>query len=258
MKDDAAIARFIQSRVVELANAAIASKGAFSMSIGSGTTVAPLIELAGEVDFTRVHLFFGNERTEGEAAGKCFDGAAQFVEACGVGHVYRVPSLAAADAAVQYEATVRALPSSVVGACERSGLPSLDLVLLGSGADGHCASLYPGSAQVVCSPGCGQCYLPAEGKGGITLSLDAIGSARNVLLSAGKAAQANIPTRTRTRTRTRTLTLALSLTPTTLSLALTLTLTHALTPTPTLTPTRWADRHGGGAGAVCARLGAGP
>ena len=109
MKDDAAIARFIQSRVVELANAAIASKGAFSMSIGSGTTVAPLIELAGEVDFTRVHLFFGNERTEGEAAGKCFDGAAQFVEACGVGHVYRVPSLAAAEAAVQYEAAVRAL-----------------------------------------------------------------------------------------------------------------------------------------------------
>ena len=148
MRDDAAIARFIQSRVVELANAAIASKGAFSMSIGSGTTVAPLIELAGEVDFTRVHLFFGNERTEGEAAGKCFDGAAQFVEACGVGHVYRVPSLAAADAAAQYEATVRALPSSVVGVCERSGLPALDLVLLGSGADGHCASLYPGSPQV--------------------------------------------------------------------------------------------------------------
>jgi len=51
-------------------------------------------------------------------------------------------------------------------------------------------SLYPGSAQVVCSPGCTQCYLPAEGKGGVTLSVDAIGSARNVLLSAGKPAQA--------------------------------------------------------------------
>ena len=192
MKDDAAIARFIQTRVVELANAAIASKGAFSMSIGSGTTVAPLIELAGEVDFSRVHLFFGNERTEGEAAGKCFEGAARFVEVCGVAHVYRVPSLAAADAASQYEATVRALPSSVLGLCERSGLPALDLVLLGSGADGHCASLYPSSAQVVCSPGCRQMYLPAEGKGGVTLSLDAIGSARNVLLSAGKAAQADM------------------------------------------------------------------
>ena len=41
-------------------------------------------------------------------------------------------------------------------------------------------SLYPGSAQVVCSPGCTQCYLPAEGKGGVTLSVDAIGSARNL------------------------------------------------------------------------------
>ena len=123
MKDDAAIARFIQSRVVELANAAIASKGAFSMSIGSGTTVAPLVELAGEVDFTRVHLFFGNERTEGEAAGKCFNGAAPFVEACGVANVYRVPSLAAADAALQYEATVRALPRCL----SRSRSPSFSL-----------------------------------------------------------------------------------------------------------------------------------
>ena len=83
-----------------------------------------------------------------EAAGKCSDGAAQFVEACGVGHVYRVPHLAAAAAAAEYEARVRGVPSSVVGLCERTGLPALDLVLLGSGADGHCASLYPGSAQV--------------------------------------------------------------------------------------------------------------
>jgi 6-phosphogluconolactonase/glucosamine-6-phosphate isomerase/deaminase len=35
-------------------------------------------------------------------------------------------------------------------------------------------------------------YLPAEGKGGITLSVDAISSARHVLLSAGKPAQADM------------------------------------------------------------------
>lgn len=195
LRDDAAVAGFIRSRVAELANAAIAETGAFSMSIGSGTTVAPLVELAGELDFSRLHLFFGNERTEGDAAGKCFDGAAALVEACAIPpeNVHRVPSLVAEEAATQYEATILSSAREWgVGTCERTGLPALDLVLLGSGADGHCASLYPDSAQVVCSPGCQRMYLPAEGKGGVTLSIDAICSARNVILSAGKAAQAEM------------------------------------------------------------------
>eukprot|EP00978_Attheya_sp_CCMP212_P030109 scaffold109649_cov52-Attheya_sp.AAC.2 len=52
-------------------------------------------------------------------------------------------------------------------------MPSLDLVcLLRSGADGHCASLYSNPVQVVCIPGCDRVYLSAEGKGGITLSID--------------------------------------------------------------------------------------
>ena len=45
---------------------------------------------------------------------------------------------------------------------------------------------------MVCSPGCESMYLAAEGKGGVTLSIDAICSARNVLLSAGKKAQADM------------------------------------------------------------------
>jgi 6-phosphogluconolactonase len=194
-KNEGAIAEYIQSRVTQLATAAIASKGAFSLSIGSGTTVKPLVQLGSSgIDWTRVHVFFGNERTEGDAAGKCFSGAAEFVEACGVPaeNVHRVPSLAAEEAAQAYEATVRGAPSHVVGTCARSGLPALDLVLLGSGADGHCASLYPKSSQVLCSPGSERMYLPAEGKGGITLSVDAISSARHVLLSAGKPAQADM------------------------------------------------------------------
>lgn len=190
LKDDAAISSFIQSRVVELATAAIADKGAFSMSIGSGTTVKPLVELAGKMDWNKVHVFFGNERTEGDAAGKCFDGAAVFITACGLNpsHVYRVPSLPADEAAQEYEAMIRGASADVVGSS--AGLPALDLVLLGSGADGHCASLYPESVQVECSPGSGRVCVPAEGKGGITLTIDMISSARHVLLSAGKKTQA--------------------------------------------------------------------
>ena len=57
---------------------------------------------------------------------------------------------------------------------------------------GHCASLYPKSSQVVCSPGGTRAYLPAEGKGGITITIDAVNSARNVILSASKASQSDM------------------------------------------------------------------
>jgi 6-phosphogluconolactonase len=187
---------FIVERVGDLATDAIAKKGAFSMSIGSGTTVQPLELLAADsrVDLSKVHVFFGNERTEGDAAGKCAKSGAGVFAALGLpaSNLHLVPELPAKEAAEAYEATMRDLPPEIVGVCDSTGLPSLDLCLLGSGADGHCASLYPNSAQVVCSPGCSSAYLPAEGKGGITLSIDAINSARNVLISAAKASQSDM------------------------------------------------------------------
>jgi len=194
-----AVGDFIVDRVEELAKAAIADKGAFSMSIGSGTTVSPLAALAdreedGGVDLTKVHVFFGNERTEGESAGKCATSGAAVFAALGIpsSNLHLVPAVPAEEAAKMYEAEMRGMPREVVGVCEGTGLPSLDLCLLGSGADGHCASLYPNSKQVVVSPGASRAYLPAEGKGGITITMDAINSARNVILSAGKASQADM------------------------------------------------------------------
>ena len=53
-----AVGDFIVDRVEELAVEAISKKDSFSISIGSGTTVKPLVALADRnVDISKVHIF---------------------------------------------------------------------------------------------------------------------------------------------------------------------------------------------------------
>ncbi|MGB1593247.1 MAG: 6-phosphogluconolactonase [Promethearchaeia archaeon] len=110
----------------------------------AGTTVKPLIGLKGtDIDFSKVHVFFGNERVSGETAYKCHD-TAEFLDVCGIPRqqVHKVPwgggAGGAAGAALEYEELIRSMPPAVVGECARSGLPALDLVLLGSGVYAAC------------------------------------------------------------------------------------------------------------------------
>ena len=96
-ESDSALSDYLVHRVEELASQAIESRGAFCLSIGSGTTAKPLARLAERktaMDFGRWHVFFGNERTEDDTAFKCFEGAMGFVRACGIpeANAHKVPA----------------------------------------------------------------------------------------------------------------------------------------------------------------------
>ena len=93
--------------------------------------MTPLLELKDRhLDFSKVHLFFGNERTnEGDQAGKCMNAAAELISVCGITNVYPVPKISAEMAALQYSEMICDLSKDIVGVCPRNRLPSYDLVL---------------------------------------------------------------------------------------------------------------------------------
>mmetsp|Transcript_12978 Transcript_12978/g.28433 ORF Transcript_12978/g.28433 Transcript_12978/m.28433 type:complete len:613 (-) Transcript_12978:399-2237(-) len=191
VQDEAAIAAAVCEEFVAAAKANIQAKGAFSVALPGGSIVAALEKLPKDAfDASKVHVFFCNERI-GE--GKCYKGAMKsLVTPCGIPaeQVYKVGEGAPEEVAKAYEATLKSAPSHVVGR-SASGLPQVDLVLLGTGEDGHVCSLHPNKKEIKAS-GNGTAIIPINegGKTSITVSLDFICGAKKVVLSAAKAARA--------------------------------------------------------------------
>lgn len=103
-------------------------------------------QFAGRIDWSRVHVFFGDERCVPPDDTQSNYRMAKDVLLARVpipeANVHRIrgedpPELAAAEA----ERSLRALFADAV-------VPSLHLVLLGLGDDGHTASLFPGTAAL--------------------------------------------------------------------------------------------------------------
>jgi 6-phosphogluconolactonase len=144
-----ALSRAAAEEFVAIARDAVAERGRFTVAVAGGRTPAMLYRLlAGEfreaIAWPRVHLFFGDERyvPHGDPQSNC-----RMVRESLTGHVPIPPGQVhpmptdEADpetAARAYEATLR----------QQFGedRPVIDLVLLGMGADGHTASLFPGTA----------------------------------------------------------------------------------------------------------------
>jgi 6-phosphogluconolactonase len=146
--DFAGVTRRTAELFTEAAERSIASKGRFSAALSGAATPQAFHRLLseppfrGRIDWTKTHLFFGDERAVPADDPECNYRMARESLISRVpippGNVHRMPAdrpdLAAA--ASEYEAEIR----SVIGGT----VPVFDLIHLGIGEDGHTASLFPG------------------------------------------------------------------------------------------------------------------
>jgi 6-phosphogluconolactonase len=148
--DADALASVAAQRFTALASSAIAERGRFIVALSGGSTPRPAYALLAQeplvsrVDWARVHVFWGDERcVPPEHPDSNYRMASRALldhVAIPPDSVHRIPGeLPPEEAAAVYQAELE----RVLGAGGR-----FDLVLLGMGADGHTASLFPGTAAV--------------------------------------------------------------------------------------------------------------
>ena len=133
---------------VEEAKEAIARSGRFSVALAGGSTpkatyehLASRYASPSDLDWSKVHVFFGDERTVGPDHEDSNYRMAQetLLSSVPVGSVHRMRGeLPPREAAVLYEEELTAFFGLQPGET-----PRLDLVMLGIGDDGHTASLFP-------------------------------------------------------------------------------------------------------------------
>jgi 6-phosphogluconolactonase len=147
--------RATAARVVACANEAIERRGRFDWVLAGGSTPEQLYRLlagpehAPQVDWSRVCFFFGDERCvspdDAQSNYRMARGSLLGPIGASPERIHRMPGeLGPERAAERYQAELEGcLAPAALGA-----LPAFDLVLLGMGADGHTASLFPGAPEL--------------------------------------------------------------------------------------------------------------
>lgn len=171
---------FVQERVLEAAR----SRGRVVLGLSGGSTPLPVYERLAKLalPWARLHLFWGDERCVPPEDERSNYGNAlrRLISQTPIpeANVHRIQGeLEPQEAAQQYENELRKFFGSEP--------PVMDLVLLGMGSDGHCASLFPGGPELTESQ---RWVVNSQPPGGtepaltrVTLTLPVINSARVVL-----------------------------------------------------------------------------
>jgi 6-phosphogluconolactonase len=147
--DAAAVAEAAAEHLIALASDALAQCERFCLVLSGGATPRALYarlarpEVAGRVDWSRVHLFWGDERCvptdHPESNYRMVWDVWLRHAAIPAENIHRIRGeMPPPEAAAEYERELRAFFAP-------EPLPRFDLVLLGMGEDGHTASLFPAS-----------------------------------------------------------------------------------------------------------------
>ncbi|WP_242345385.1 6-phosphogluconolactonase [Anaeromyxobacter terrae] len=195
VEDPAALAPAAADEWRARALAAVAASGRFAVALSGGSTPRAVYALLADpaapyrdaLPWARTHVFFGDERAVPPDHPQSNYGMARDALLASVAlppeNVHRIRGEDEPEAAARaYEDALRAF---------FGGAPRFDLLLLGMGADGHTASLFPGSPAleepshlVVAAPA------PAPGPPRITLTLRALQAAARVVFLVSGAAKA--------------------------------------------------------------------
>ena len=154
--DAGALGRVAAEQFVELAQAAVLARGRFTVALAGGSTPRRMYETLGgsafrhRVDWSRVDVFWGDERgVPQDHPDSNFRMAAEaLLDRVPIPrqriHRIRAETADRPAAAREYQAEIaRAFEVTQAGQP-----PSFDLLLLGMGADGHTASLFPGGESL--------------------------------------------------------------------------------------------------------------
>ncbi|GAA3636870.1 6-phosphogluconolactonase [Kineosporia mesophila] len=140
------------------------------------------------VDWSRVDLWWGDERflPAGDAERNEVQARGYLLDALPL-EPKRVHVMAASDGGLDLDAAAAAYTSELATASSDGTVPAFDVLMLGVGPDGHVASLFPGHPGYAVTEGTAIAVResPKPPPERISLTLGAIGAARQVWLLAG-------------------------------------------------------------------------
>lgn len=182
----------IVEEVTFLARESIDLKGSFSLAIPGGSVVSALAGIDKDAfDVSKMHVFFCNEKIP---SFPCVEGALEATKKFGLPKE-NVHGFGEEGTPAEIASGYTKLLQTHESIDNSGSIPSFDMMLLGTGPDGHCGCIFPDSAEVKAT-GKGEVVLAgnddrADGDF-VAVSMDVMCATKTVIVSAAGAGRADM------------------------------------------------------------------